>query len=204
MDYEKTYNSIIERANEKQYEEYTERHHVVPRCLGGSNKKTNLVSLSYREHFLCHWLLCKMYPNNHKLKAAFAKMLGGKRRVVSGWMYEVVKRNIRDTHFEWLQNKTPWNKGKTGLQVAWNKGLKFGPLSEEEKLKRSKALKKYYSKTTHHLKGTEPWNKGKAGLQVAWNKGLKAEKFICPYCSKAIAGKSNFERWHNNNCKDVR
>jgi hypothetical protein len=40
----------------------------------------------------------------------------------------------------------PWNKGKKGLQVAWNKGLKTG---------------------------VKPWNKGTKGLQIAWNKGLK-------------------------------
>lgn len=31
----------------------------------------------------------------------------------------------------------PWNKGKSGVQVAWNKGLTLGPMSEESKKKKS-------------------------------------------------------------------
>jgi len=32
-------------------------------------------------------------------------------------------------------------------------------------------------------------------------KDVPKEKFECPHCNKIIGGKSNFERWHNNNCK---
>ena len=41
---------------------YTEKHHIIPRCLGGSDDTSNLVSLSARKHFLCHYLLIKMVP----------------------------------------------------------------------------------------------------------------------------------------------
>ena len=41
--------------------------HVVPKCLGGSNDTSNLVSLTYREHFICHKLLCKMINNKKHL-----------------------------------------------------------------------------------------------------------------------------------------
>lgn len=39
---------------------YTEKHHIVPKSMGGSNSKSNLVSLTAREHFICHRLLTKM------------------------------------------------------------------------------------------------------------------------------------------------
>ena len=39
---------------------YTERHHIVPKSFGGSNNRTNLVRLTARDHFLCHYLLCKI------------------------------------------------------------------------------------------------------------------------------------------------
>jgi len=42
-----------------------------------------------------------------------------------------------------LKGRVPWNKGKKGLQTAWNKGK---PMSEEQKGKVSKGLKKYYRK----------------------------------------------------------
>lgn len=39
--------------------------------------------------------------------------------------------------------RIPWNKGKKGVQVAWNKGKTMpprGPMSEEEKLRRSRTM----------------------------------------------------------------
>jgi len=101
---------------------------------------------------------------------------------------------------ESLKGKEPWNKDMKGQQVAWNKGLKLGPQSEEEKNKKSETLKKRYETEEHHSKGTEPWNKGKKGVQVAWNKGIEMEKVECPHCSKKI-DKLNAKRWHFDNCK---
>ena len=47
---------------------YFELHHIIPKCLGGTNEKDNLVLLTAREHFLCHWLLTKMFSNFRKIK----------------------------------------------------------------------------------------------------------------------------------------
>lgn len=59
MNYEKIYNQIIERAKLsnriKSKENYFEKHHIIPKCLGGDNEKENLVLLTAREHFICHW-----------------------------------------------------------------------------------------------------------------------------------------------------
>ena len=73
MNYERVYNQIIENAkldepNRKGM--YTERHHIIPRCMGGTNEKSNLVKLTAREHFLCHWLLWKQH-RTPKLGFAF-------------------------------------------------------------------------------------------------------------------------------------
>ena len=77
MNYQKIYNQIIERAKNRQLEGYKEKHHILPKCLGGSNDKSNLVELTAREHFLCHMLLCEIYPNNNKLKHALFLMNEG-------------------------------------------------------------------------------------------------------------------------------
>jgi hypothetical protein len=45
---------------------YAEKHHIIPRALGGSNHPSNLVYLTAREHFIAHLLLPKMV-NDHKL-----------------------------------------------------------------------------------------------------------------------------------------
>lgn len=54
--------------------EYHERHHIVPKCLGGTNNKENLIDLFAREHFIAHQLLAKENPDNNKLVHAWALM----------------------------------------------------------------------------------------------------------------------------------
>lgn len=39
---------------------YFEKHHIVPRCFGGSNNPDNLINLTAREHYIAHLLLWKM------------------------------------------------------------------------------------------------------------------------------------------------
>ena len=67
MDYQKIYNALINRANNRISEGYVEKHHIIPRCLGGSNDEINLVALYPEEHFLAHQLLVKLHPTNKKL-----------------------------------------------------------------------------------------------------------------------------------------
>ena len=64
------YNNIINRAKARVLDEYSEKHHIIPRCLGGTDKKENLVRLTAREHFICHRLLVKMVEG----KAVFQMM----------------------------------------------------------------------------------------------------------------------------------
>jgi hypothetical protein len=68
------YYSIINRAQLRQLSisEYREKHHIIPKSLGGNNSKDNLVSLTAREHFICHLLLPKMVDSTYKSKMLYA------------------------------------------------------------------------------------------------------------------------------------
>ena len=63
--YTRWYYQIVDsiRPNHK----YSESHHIIPRSMGGSDLSDNLVLLSAREHFICHWLLTKMTTENHRV-----------------------------------------------------------------------------------------------------------------------------------------
>lgn len=77
LNYQKIYNSICDRGQTRilPKEVYTERHHITPKCLGGSDEKGNITKLTAREHFLCHYILAiKLHPNNHKLMYALWAM----------------------------------------------------------------------------------------------------------------------------------
>jgi hypothetical protein len=74
MEYLKIYNRIVERATNRDVLGYVEKHHIIPKCLGGDNKKSNIILLTAKEHYICHKLLCEIYPNESKLKYAFWRM----------------------------------------------------------------------------------------------------------------------------------
>lgn len=87
MNYQKVYTQIVNRAKCEHQErtqlkksgQYYERHHITPKCLGGTNDKENLVLLTGREHFICHQLLHRAYPENIKLASAFWNMCNGRK-----------------------------------------------------------------------------------------------------------------------------
>lgn len=100
MNYQKIYSQIIERAKNRQLEGYKEKHHILPKCLGGSNDKDNLIGLTAREHFLCHMLLCEIYPDKGKLRQALWLMSINpkyKNTKITSRMYEHIKSNFRHT-----------------------------------------------------------------------------------------------------------
>jgi len=74
MNYHKLYNQIIERGKSRILDGYKERHHIIPRCIGGTDELDNIVELTAKEHFICHKLLTEIYPNENKLHYAIWMM----------------------------------------------------------------------------------------------------------------------------------
>ena len=114
--YTKIYNQIIERARHRQIQGYAERHHIIPKCLGGSDDNTNLVNLTPREHFICHLLLTKM-NTNRLLKYALVMMTvknehHSDRYIPSSRIYEIVRRENSTASTERMSGHLGHNKGK--------------------------------------------------------------------------------------------
>lgn len=81
MTYNEFINNILEtRGRNGCGEEYHEQHHIVPKCMGGSNDKDNLIDLFAREHFEAHRLLALENPENEKLTYAWGCMAFVKRK----------------------------------------------------------------------------------------------------------------------------
>ena len=59
--YTKWYQNITQNGKQERSPGH-ERHHIVPRSLGGTDDKENITFITAREHFVCHWLLIKIYP----------------------------------------------------------------------------------------------------------------------------------------------
>lgn len=71
MDYEKIYNKfIIDRRSKEKYlskENYTETHHIIPKCMNGGDEKENIIKLIPEDHFFVHLLLAKIYGGKNWL-----------------------------------------------------------------------------------------------------------------------------------------
>ena len=91
MDYQRIYNSFIDRATSRVIDGYYERHHIIPRCLGGQDTEENLVRLTPEEHYVAHQLLIKIYPENHALAKAAAMMIPNRP---SNKMYGWIRRRF--------------------------------------------------------------------------------------------------------------
>ena len=128
MNYKKVYDNIIKNAQKqnriKHQGIYLETHHIIPRCMGGDDKKTNLVNLTGTEHFICHKLLCKIYPVNNSLKFGFACMFRGakNRNFLTARQYQ----ESRTTHLELCK---PTKDRKTG----YHHNDAVGKLTQQQK-----------------------------------------------------------------------
>ena len=93
MNYEKNYIALIEKhgSSSKPIAGYFERHHILPKCMGGKDDYENLIYLSARCHLLAHWLLMKAFPEVKGLKVAYATMCTRDGIKLSPIMYQVAK-----------------------------------------------------------------------------------------------------------------
>ena len=193
MNYQKIYDAIIERAKSEDRNKtnifYYENHHILPRCLGGTNKKVNLVLLTAREHYVCHKLLHYIYHNSRGLCLAFFRMTFDKikNRKISSRDYAYAKE---------LLNLIPVSK-ETKLKMSINsdhrgeKNPMFGKKQSNES--------KEKNRLSHIGKAVNGPLSGKTRL------GKKREKYklkmlICIYCNKDFSTSSH-TRWHGDNCK---
>lgn len=167
MNYEKIYNQIIQRASNRTIIGYSEKHHIIPKCIGGTNDKNNLVELTAREHFICHKLLCKMYPDSSKLKYAIWAMCRQRKSktrcyTISSREYDFLKSEAfkNGLSIEIRQKMSNSKKGKPGRPHS---NLTKNKLREYAKTQFQDGMPiETKQKISNTLKNKHiiPWNKG--------------------------------------------
>jgi len=147
MNHQKVYENIVQKAKSENRQKgegtYYEKHHILPRCLGGDNKMDNLVLLTAKEHFICHKLLTKLYPKERGINLALFAMVN-------------FQNNSRVNHIKY-----------TARDYAYSKELHNSiPVSEETRKKLSNTYKPISKE--NRLKG---WETRRENNYEAWNKG---------------------------------
>lgn len=130
MNYLKIYKNIIKQAKSEQRRKYPtnnpnyryfEEHHIIPRTLcknkSWKNSKYNLVLLTAREHYICHQLLTKIFPNNANLIYACFFMANKKKgEHINSKMYQWIRENYSKIHANNMRIK---NKDKSFPEQAY-------------------------------------------------------------------------------------
>lgn len=154
MNYQKIYDQICQRAKSeleqrkihKKSGGYYEGHHIIPICLGGLGKSKdwnheNIVALTAREHFLCHWILHKINPKDQKIFKAFWMMCKVKdgiqqRYIPSSRIVELYKLDYLEVQRNMsLQTKEKMSKSKLGKKLTEEHRRKIGEKSSQIKRK---------------------------------------------------------------------
>ena len=159
--YTKCYNQLVEsrKAMNRQFRTGFEKHHIIPKSLGGNDTKSNLVIFTPREHCLAHLLLAKMYSGTAKAKMIMAltslmKMRNKHRSVLNTREYE----NLRKAHYKAIMDPdfrawrseltkkqwTPERRAQVSAKTKeqWANGPKRSIYSSDEyRTKKSKQMK---------------------------------------------------------------
>lgn len=136
MNYSKVYESLIHRARGRDNTEgYFENHHVIPKCIGGSDDSDNLVKLTPEEHYVAHQLLHKMYPDNYGLLMAVSLMTvhtteGRASNKTFGWIRRKTAQAISE---RWKTEHPRGMAGKTHNDITKQK---ISALTSEALVKR--------------------------------------------------------------------
>jgi hypothetical protein len=134
-----TNNAISEKRYKKSHNHpkyiYYELHHIIPRCLNGTNDKNNLVLLTAREHFVAHQLLVKIYPEEYKLVFALKMMCinNNRNHIRNNREYEWIRKLIAKASSESQKGKSYGYKYPKGhsLSKGENNGM-YGKSHKKE------------------------------------------------------------------------
>lgn len=205
MNYIKTYNQIIQRGLERiSIEGYYEKHHIIPRSLGGSNLKNNIVKLTAREHFICHWLLFRSNPQDSKMALAFHMMCQVKDK--NQQRYIPSSRSFAEA-------KEGYSKFRKGISKPERQGSlhpmygrrgilhhQFGKsLSEEHKLKLKEFRKTYIATPETNKKISNTLSYGGCYKAKSVTCHTTGKKFSCAKELAEFLGKNytSVRRWLN-------
>lgn len=227
MNYSKIYENLIldAKVNPKP-DEYKETHHIIPKCLGGSDSPDNLVRLTARQHYLAHWLLYKMHKTSSLVHAWYSMSRIGRgqdARKVNSHLFGYCKKERRKYLSELYSGSGNNFYGKTHSEETKRR---LSEIHSGKTYKSDEQIKKWIetvakkSKTKEHREKIS--RKGFVVLQHIVTKEIvrvpysdyrlncddwvnprkitPEKKYKCLFCD-IITTPSNLKRWHNDNCK---
>lgn len=140
-------------------EEYHERHHIKPKCMGGTNDKDNLIDLYAREHFIAHQFLAHENPENQKLACAWWRMCNIKNK--SKEIYQMSPEEYEEARIKFAEIASLRMKGENNPNYGKSTWIKGKHWPEEFKIKMSESRKGKYAGENNPMYGKPSANRGK-------------------------------------------
>ena len=162
MNYLKHYNILINKSKNRTLQGYIERHHIIPKCLGGNDDTDNIAFLTAREHFIAHLLLLKIYPNQYGLIKAVNIMC-----VENSYQNRSINRM-----YGWLKEKfsLEMSRSQTGQNNSQFGTMWITNMNDRKSIK----IPKTNTIPDGWVKGRNKWNKSDSN---DISKNLKVEKY---------------------------
>jgi hypothetical protein len=221
--YTRWYFNIITKANARilPTEIYREVHHIVPKSLGGSNSKDNLVALTAREHFVCHWLLTKMvtgHKNLYKMLNAAGQMISQetkyqRRYIGKSRKFELIKQRLsREKQVKFSGTANPmFGRNHTKEAKERMSKSRIGRIVSIETRAKLKLVRKHQGpnyklrgeNNAMHKPGVKELRE-KLFLEKYGVKGPGLVLWTCEHCHTSGKGLGNYSRYHGDNCKIIK
>ena len=172
---------ISKNKNFKRKTHKFDEHHILPRSLFPKYKKekSNLVNLLYREHFIVHLILTKMFDDkNYSMLFAFDLM-----------------NNIRNNK---KSNNRLYQKEKELADLYRSKVSKEMWINLTEEQYREKCIRSKENAIKHYQNATKEEREYRNKRNSEGQQNLSI--LTCPHCGKQSKSRGNMKRFHFDNC----
>jgi len=147
VDYHRIYSDFIKdrRAKEPTLNGYVERHHILPRSLGGGDEPENLINLTAEDHYFAHLLLAKMHggrlssaayllavscngtwAERNRLRGRYGLAKRISARLLSDAMAGDGNHLFNSTLYQWVNYRTGRSEESTLFQMHQSHGASRG------------------------------------------------------------------------------
>jgi len=168
-----------EFLNQCQYDDYEDlmlqKHHILPKFMSGSNKKTNLIRLDIKDHFDSHIILAKCFER--KTKEYHYNLCSANRILASA------KRLLNKLGVDYTDSEF-WNEARKNMKeyCSGENNPMYGRKHTEESKQKNREKKLKYRGENHPCYGKPSPLKGRK---------LKPRSYKCKQPNRNYSGENN-------------